>query len=48
MNTKGYKEKAAIYGYDIGNESPASFNQFVKDEIAKWGKVIKDANIKID
>jgi len=48
MNTKGYKEKAAIYGYDVGSESPASFNQFVKDEITKWGKVIKDANIKID
>jgi len=24
------------------------FGQFVKDEISKWGKVIKDANIKIE
>ncbi len=48
MNTSGYKAKAATYGYEIGSESPASFNQFVKDEIVKWGKVIKDANIKID
>lgn len=48
MNTMSYKEKAAIYGYDIGSESPAQFGQFVKDEISKWGKVIKDANIKIE
>ena len=48
MNTRSYKEKAAIYGYDIGSESPAQFGQFVKDEIVKWGKVIKDANIKIE
>lgn len=48
MNTMSYKDKAAIYGYDIGSESPAQFGQFVKDEINKWGKVIKDANIKIE
>jgi tripartite-type tricarboxylate transporter receptor subunit TctC len=48
MNTQSYKEKAAIYGYDIGSESPAQFGQFVKNEIAKWGRVIKEANIKID
>jgi tripartite-type tricarboxylate transporter receptor subunit TctC len=48
MNTSSYKAKAATYGYEIGSESPANFNQFVKDEITKWGKVIKDANIKIE
>jgi len=48
MNTRSYKEKAATYGYDIGSENPAQFGQFVKDEITKWGKVIKDANIKIE
>ena len=48
MNTRSYKEKAAIYGYDIGSESPAQFGQFLKDEVVKWGKVIKDANIKIE
>ena len=48
MSGPAYKEKAATYGYEIGSDSPASFNQFVKDEIAKWGKVIKEANIKIE
>jgi tripartite-type tricarboxylate transporter receptor subunit TctC len=48
MNTRTYKEKAASYGYDIGSESPAQFGQFVKGEVAKWGQVIKDANIKIE
>ena len=48
MNTRTYKEKAASYGYDVGSENPTQFGQFVKDEITKWGKVIKDANIKIE
>jgi tripartite-type tricarboxylate transporter receptor subunit TctC len=48
MNTRTYKDKAATYGYDVGSENPAQFGQFVKDEITKWGKVIKDANIKIE
>jgi tripartite-type tricarboxylate transporter receptor subunit TctC len=48
MNTRTYKDKAATYGYDVGSENTAQFGQFVKDEITKWGKVIKDANIKIE
>jgi tripartite-type tricarboxylate transporter receptor subunit TctC len=27
---------------------PAEFAALVKQEIARWGKVVKDANIKID
>jgi tripartite-type tricarboxylate transporter receptor subunit TctC len=27
---------------------PAAFDKLVKSEIAKWGKVVKDAGIKID
>jgi tripartite-type tricarboxylate transporter receptor subunit TctC len=48
MSTDAYKAQAATYGYDIGSESPESFKQFLRSEIVKWDKVIKDANIKIE
>jgi tripartite-type tricarboxylate transporter receptor subunit TctC len=31
----------------VGN-TPAEFTQFLRDEVAKWAKVIRDANVKID
>jgi tripartite-type tricarboxylate transporter receptor subunit TctC len=31
-----------------GGQSPKEFQSFIHSEIGKWGKVIKDANIKID
>jgi tripartite-type tricarboxylate transporter receptor subunit TctC len=31
----------------VGN-TPAEFTQFLKNEVAKWAKVIRDANVKID
>jgi tripartite-type tricarboxylate transporter receptor subunit TctC len=31
-----------------GGQSPKEFQAFIHSEIGKWGKVIKDANIKID
>jgi tripartite-type tricarboxylate transporter receptor subunit TctC len=48
MSTDAYKVQAATYGYDIGSDSPESFKQFVRSEVTKWDKVIKDANIKIE
>jgi tripartite-type tricarboxylate transporter receptor subunit TctC len=31
----------------VGN-TPAEFTQFLKSEVAKWAKVIKEANVRID
>ena len=31
----------------VGN-TPAEFTQFLRAEVGKWAKVIKDANVKID
>jgi len=33
-------------GLEIICNTPEQFTQQIKNEIAKWGKVIKDANIK--
>ncbi len=35
-------------GATAGGQSPKEFATFINTEIAKWGKVVKDANIKID
>ena len=38
-------EKLTGLGADIVGSTPAEFDTYVKSEIAKWTKVIKDANI---
>jgi tripartite-type tricarboxylate transporter receptor subunit TctC len=35
-------------GAVTGGQPPAEFAAYVKAEIAKWGKVVRDAGIKID
>ncbi len=35
-------------GATIGGQTPAEFAKFVHGEIEKWGKVVRDAGIKID
>jgi len=42
------KEKFAAAGLDTVSSTPAEFAAFIRSEIAKWGKVAKEANIKID
>jgi tripartite-type tricarboxylate transporter receptor subunit TctC len=40
------RAKMEQLGLEIICNTPAQFTQQIKDEIAKWGKVIKEANIK--
>jgi tripartite-type tricarboxylate transporter receptor subunit TctC len=42
------KERFAALGFDPVANSPEEFTAQIKVEIAKWRKVIKDANIKVD
>ena len=35
-------------GAVAGGQPPAEFGRFVHDEVVRWGKVVKEANIKID
>ena len=42
------KEKFAGAGLETVSSTPAEFGAFLRGEIAKWGKVAKEANIKID
>jgi len=48
MNEPDLKRIWAEQGADPGGMPPAEMEKLVKSEIAKWAKVIKDANIRID
>jgi tripartite-type tricarboxylate transporter receptor subunit TctC len=39
------KEKSAQLGFDPVGNTPEEFSVYIKKEVEKWGKVIKDANI---
>jgi tripartite-type tricarboxylate transporter receptor subunit TctC len=40
------KEGLAVAGYDIETAGPAAFASYLKSDIAKWGRIIKDARIQ--
>jgi tripartite-type tricarboxylate transporter receptor subunit TctC len=42
------KERFEVLGLDPVTNTPEEFTAQIRKEIAKWGKVIRDANIKID
>jgi tripartite-type tricarboxylate transporter receptor subunit TctC len=48
MRRADIKERFAQFGFEpVGNTS-AEFTAFLKNEVAKWARVIKEANVKID
>jgi tripartite-type tricarboxylate transporter receptor subunit TctC len=42
------RERFVQLGVDPVGDTPEEFTQFLRDEIAKWGKVIKAANVKVE
>ncbi len=42
------KERFTVLGLDPVTNTPEEFATQIRKEIAKWGKVIRDANIKIE
>jgi tripartite-type tricarboxylate transporter receptor subunit TctC len=48
LQGKEMKDDAANLGYRLGGESPDEFAAFVRSEVRKWSKVIKDANIRVE
>jgi tripartite-type tricarboxylate transporter receptor subunit TctC len=41
-------QRLARDGYQAIGNSPAQFQQFLRDEVTKWAKVVKDAGIKLE
>ncbi len=48
LATPAMKADAVQQGYEYGGESPDEFLAFIRAEMTKWGRVIKDANIKLE
>ena len=42
------RDRIVQVGIDPVGNTPEEFTQFLRDEIAKWGKVIKAANVKVE
>ncbi len=45
MALKDVQAKCAQLGFDVVADKPAEFAAYIKADVEKWGKVIKDANI---
>lgn len=48
LGTPDMKERLAALGADPAPMSPENFGQLVRDEIAKWAKVVKESGAKVD
>jgi tripartite-type tricarboxylate transporter receptor subunit TctC len=47
LNDRVIREQMISTGANPGGERPDEFAAFIRAEVAKWGKVIKDAGISI-
>jgi|CXWL01.1.fsa_nt_gi tripartite-type tricarboxylate transporter receptor subunit TctC len=48
LNSPEVKERFAKQGVEVRTSSPEQFGEFVRAEVGRWAKVIKDAGIKAD
>jgi tripartite-type tricarboxylate transporter receptor subunit TctC len=48
LNIAELRDKLVAQGLDPVDSNPTTFGAFMKSESAKWGRVIKEANIKAD
>lgn len=42
------KENLAKQGAEVRTNTPEQFSAFIRDEKARWAKVVKDANVKVE
>ena len=48
LNSPELKARLGAQGIELATNSPAEFARFIRDDNAKWGKLIKEAGIKGD
>jgi tripartite-type tricarboxylate transporter receptor subunit TctC len=48
LKRQDIRERLIQMGIDPVGNTPAQFEQFLKDEVAKWGKVIRQAGVKVE
>jgi len=42
------KDRLVVLGAEIVASTPQEFGAFIKADIAKWGRLVKDAGIKVE
>jgi tripartite-type tricarboxylate transporter receptor subunit TctC len=42
------KDRLVVLGAEIVASTPQEFGAFLKADIAKWGRLVKDAGIKVE
>jgi len=48
VTTPEMRDKLGVQGADVRTNMPDEFSTFIRSEMTKWAKVVKDANVKID
>jgi tripartite-type tricarboxylate transporter receptor subunit TctC len=48
LETPDVKQALVNQGFDLSPSTPEAFGAYLKSEIAKWGKVVRDAGIKAE
>jgi len=48
LATAEMRERLAKQGTEVRTDTPEAFAKFIRDEVAKWAKVVKEANVKFD
>ena len=48
LNSPDLRAKLAAESSEIGGMPPEEFGQYIRSEIAKWKRVVKEANIKVE
>lgn len=48
LATEKMQEQLVGQGYEVASSTPEEFAELVKNEVARWQKVVEDANVKIE
>jgi len=48
VTTPEMRDKLGAQGADVRTNTPDEFTGFIRTEMTKWAKVVKDANVKLD
>lgn len=48
MKSKDYVDYVALLGAEMGGGTPAEFAQLIAAEIERWGRIVKEAGVKVD
>jgi tripartite-type tricarboxylate transporter receptor subunit TctC len=48
VNAPDMRDRLGKQGADVRTNTPEEFGTFIRTETAKWAKVVKDANIKVE